>query len=82
MKFRNAHVGKWEKHLKSLQKGYDFKTEARKLIEKSLTEVVADLPPFTATDIMREFGLKPGKDVGFRLQKAHEIFNANKTQSG
>jgi hypothetical protein len=81
VKFRNAHIGKWAKHLKSLQKGYDFKIEARKLIEKSLTEVVADLPPFTATDIMRDFGLKPGKDVGFKLQKAHEIFNANKKLS-
>ncbi len=70
----NSHYGSWSSHIRSLSAGYNFEYEARRLVEQTIMNDY-DLPlPITGADIMREFGLAPGRDVGRMLRKARSLY--------
>jgi len=74
VKFRKRHYERWAEALRSLADGYDFAYEARRLIEHSLlTDVTAALP-ITGSDIIREYGVGPGPEVGRLLAVARSSF--------
>jgi len=75
IRFRERHYESWNKHLKNLSLGYDFKREARKLIEQSLLNDVISVLPITGEDIMHELGVRPGLEVDRILFLAQRIYN-------
>ena len=64
---------KWTQSLRAFSSEYDFETEARKLIENAILADIANLMPVTGQDIIREFGVEPGKIVGQLLEMSSII---------
>jgi hypothetical protein len=58
-----------------LQEGYDFETEARRLIELAILMMREGALPITGRDIMGEFHIPPGPRVGALLEVARGIHN-------
>jgi hypothetical protein len=73
---RRRYLDKWRKQLDLLDSGYSFQEEARKLVETSIVTEMIATPPLTAKDIMEEFGLPPGPEVGRYRRLAQELFDA------
>ena len=68
------HYDRWSKNLRSRSADFDFDSEARKLIEQTILNE-AELPlPITGQDIMREFGIPSGQEVGRILRKARSLY--------
>ena len=68
------HYQQWNSDLQSRSENYSFEEEARKLVERTILNE-ADLPlPITGGDIMREFGIRPGSEVGRLLRKARALY--------
>lgn len=65
---------KWTQSLRAFSSEYVFETEARKLIENAILVELSTLMPITGQDIIREFGVEPGKLVGQLLREAREIY--------
>ena len=68
---------RWSRNLRFRSEGYIFEEEARRLIEQTILNEAELPPPISATDIMREFGIPPGPEVGVLLRKATVLYNAN-----
>lgn len=73
---RRRYFDQWTKRLALNRHGFDFATEARKLIEG----VLLNDPrlPISGEDVMKEFDLPPGVEVGNRLQRAREIYQSDR----
>ena len=71
------HYEKWGKELQSRSEDYVFKVEARRLIERTLLSDNDPPLPISGTDVMREFGIPPGPEVGKMLGRAKSIYLAN-----
>lgn len=65
---------KWIQSLRTLSSEYVFETEARKLIENAILADLPNLLPITGEDIIREFGVEPGRLVGRLLREALELY--------
>jgi hypothetical protein len=65
---------KWTQSLRAFSSEYDFKVEARKLIENAILADLPNLMPITGDDVIREFNLTPGKLVGRLLGEARDLF--------
>ena len=76
VRLRKAHYQDWVTHFRGLNWPYDFEVEARKLIEETILTRTAKLLPITGQDIMKEFGVPPGPDVGALLGKARMIYES------
>lgn len=76
VRFRKRYYDKWVAELRMLRGGYSFDAEARKLIENALLTEAIPVLPITGADIMEEFGLAPGPDVGKLLKRAKGINDA------
>ncbi len=64
----------WNSDLQSRSEDYNFEVEGRKLIEQTILSGT-DFPlPITGEDIMREFGIPPGPEVGRILSKARALY--------
>ena len=74
-RFRARHFDEWTRGLRLLEPEYDFRNEARKLIEQSLIAGSAPVLPITGKDIMAEFALTPGPEIGELLKEARRIFD-------
>jgi hypothetical protein len=72
--FRRRYFDKWQAQLKLLSEGYDFKREARKLIEDALLKDPTSVLPITGADIISELGLSPGPVVGTLLVEAKKLY--------
>ena len=72
-RLRKNFYDKWVKALELLQGNYNFKVEARKLIEHALLSETTAILPITGNDIMQTFNIKPGPQVGTLLERA-QIF--------
>jgi hypothetical protein len=65
---------KWTQSLRAFSSEYIFEGEARKLIEDAVLADLSSLLPITGQDIIREFGVEPGKLVGHLLKEARELY--------
>jgi hypothetical protein len=72
--FRRRFHDRWIQSLRGLTVGYDFKAEARKLIEDALLRDVTNVLPITGQDLISEFSLAPGRIVGTLLAEARKIY--------
>ena len=75
VKIRHKYYEIWSKELESLTGDYCFEFEARKRIQVVLTR--NPLPPVTAQDLMAEFNLTQGPQVGEMFRKAQKIYMEN-----
>lgn len=67
---RSRHLSRWQGALQTLDDSYDFQHEARRLIEGSLLKEAEPTLPITGQDVIRQFGLSPGPEVGRLLALA------------
>lgn len=72
IKVRRRFYDKWSRELDLLIGGYDFEIEARKRIES----VLIDNPilPITSLDIMENFDIQPGPQLGKILSLAQNLY--------
>jgi hypothetical protein len=77
VQFRKRYYDRWIEALRSLDGDYEFDHEARRLVERSLLTDVTSVLPITGSDVIAEFGIDPGPDVGRLLQQARLIYEAN-----
>ncbi len=70
----DRHYEQWSRELRSRSENYRFETEARKLIERTLLSDYDPPLPITGEDVMREFGIPPGPEVGRLLRRARIIY--------
>ena len=73
---------KWTKALRFLRDDYDFDEEARKLVEQTILSENEALVPVSGLDLMREFGLRPGRQVKDLKERATELYHANPCSKG
>jgi len=72
IKHRNKHFELWAKKIEALPLGYNFETEARKMVQKTLLE---DPPlPITTLEIIEKLNIPAGPKVGFYLKQAKQIY--------
>lgn len=76
--FRKRFYDKWKKQLANYSQDYDFKLEARKLVEATLLTELDAVMPITGQDII-ESGIEPGPRVGQYLAKARAIFQEDRS---
>jgi hypothetical protein len=72
VKHRKRHFASWSQELSNLYAGYDFKTEAAKLVQQSLLQSPAI--PLTTQDLMSALGIRPGPSVILYLRKAIDSY--------
>ena len=75
VRIRVRFYDQWEQELGLLRTEYDFRAEARKLVEQVLLSSVTPVLPITGKDIMEAFGVAPGPRVGELLEKARRIYD-------
>ncbi len=73
-RLRNRYYDKWTRALDLLDSDHNLETEARKLIEYVLLTDATPVLPITGKDIMEEFGIAPGPNVGHLLEHARRIY--------
>ena len=78
--FRNRFYDKWVKELGMLQGDYEFEVEARKLMEHALMSETTRKLPLTGRDIMEEFAIPPGPEVGEFLNLARSMYDTSPCQ--
>ena len=65
----------WSSKIRTLSVGYDFEHEARRIVEHTIVNEYDPPLPITGSDLMREFGLPPGREVGEMLRRARSIYS-------
>ena len=65
----------WCAELSLLTADYDFRHEARKLIEHSLLHATTPVLPITGRDIIDGFSIEPGPQVGHLLNRARTLYD-------
>jgi len=76
VRLRQRFYEKWMKELELQQGSYDFEIEARKLIERVLIVETTPVLPITGKDIIKEFDIPPGPQVGELLKLARILYDA------
>lgn len=74
---RKRYYTQWSKKIALLGRDYNFKAEARKIVEHTLLSDDLSVLPITGQDIIGEFGLEPGSEVGRLLRIAQQLYIAN-----
>jgi hypothetical protein len=77
VRLRKQFYEKWKRELELQQGNYDFEVEARKLIEHVLLHETTAVLPLTGKDIMLEFNIPPGRQVGQLLEQARNLYIAD-----
>lgn len=80
--FRKRYFDRWKAQLELLVEDYRFEEEARRLVETSIITETTATPPITGADLMTEFHLAPGPEVGRLRRIAQEIYNAEPCPRG
>jgi hypothetical protein len=78
IRFRAKYYSGWMRILDTYADGYDFRNEARRLIESSALAEGVDVLPISGKDLIAHFEIEPGPEVGELLQVAKNIFNVEK----
>ena len=76
------YYDRWVDALKSRDEPYIFDKEAAKLIEHTLLSDLDPPIPITGDDIIREFGIPHGPEVGRLLRRAQAIYYSQPTGGG
>lgn len=76
-KLRNKHYSRWIEELSVRKADCDYPVEARKLVENTLLADTIKVLPFTGADIMKEFDLPRGQQVGALLDLAQKLSIVN-----
>jgi hypothetical protein len=79
VRFRKRFYDQWMERLSFLTGDYDFREEARRLVESALLVDVAAGMPITGTDIIHELDIAPGPAVGAALALARRLFESEPT---
>lgn len=74
VRIRERFYDVWMKQLALLRPDFDFESEARKLIEHTLLSETAAVLPLTGKDIIENFEVAPGPEVGQLLQRARALY--------
>lgn len=78
VRIRKSYYDRWSRYLELLQMDYDFRNEARKLIEQVLLSEDTRVLPITGQDIMDAFpSIGPGPMVGRMLRLAKDLYDNN-----
>lgn len=75
VRLRKRFYEEWVKQLELLQGNYGFEVEARKLIENVLLYKITPVLPITGKDIIKEFNISPGPEVGKFLERARKLYS-------
>jgi hypothetical protein len=75
VRFRKRFYDRWIEALALLDGEYDFAVEGRRVVESSLLTEGVPVLPITGTDVMTEFGLPPGPQIGHLLERARSLFD-------
>ncbi len=67
---RKRHYDQWVKHLALLNEDADVRLEARKLVENAILTAIPNVLPITGKDLISEFQIAPGPEVGRLLEEA------------
>jgi hypothetical protein len=70
---RKRHYDQWVKHLGLLNEEADVRLEARKLVENAILTAIPDILPITGKDLISEFQIAPGPEVGRLLEEARAL---------
>lgn len=76
VRLRRRYHEKWVEELSLLKPGYDFETEARRLIEHALLFGSTPVLPIDGRDIIEEFQIQPGPQVAQILGQARAIYES------
>ncbi len=76
VRLRKRFYEEWVKELELLQGNNNFEVEARKLIEHVLLYKLTPVLPITGNDIIKEFNISPGPEVGKFLERARKLYSA------
>ena len=77
IRLRKRYYDRWMEQLSQLQLGYNFETEARRVIEATLLTEILPVLPITGRDVMDALGIGPGPRVGEVLARARGIYLQN-----
>lgn len=75
----SRYYDKWSSDLRSRLADYDFEEEARKLVEQTLLNEHEPSLPITGEDIMKVFGIPPGREVGRLWRRARDLYRHGPT---
>lgn len=75
VRLRAHFYDQWCAELSLLSADYDFRREARKLVEHSLLHATTPLLPITGHDIIERLGIEPGPEVGQLLKRARTLYD-------
>ena len=81
-KFRRRRLEAWRAFLLDLPDDDDPAEAVARLIERDLLEYVDGILPISGRDVMAEFGLPPGAEVGLMLRQARELFGLGVRDKG
>ena len=71
----DRYYDQWNRNLRFRSEDYIFEEDARRLIERTILNEAELPPPISGQDIMREFGIPPGPEVGNLLRKAKALYD-------
>ncbi|MGJ0485138.1 MAG: hypothetical protein ACR65R_11490 [Methylomicrobium sp.] len=74
IRLRKKYYSDWARVLEIYDAEFDFKTEARKLIEDAALSENKSIPPVTGKDIIEYFDIAPGPLVGDLLEQAKQLY--------
>ncbi len=70
------YYDQWNRNLRFQSEDYIFEEDARRLIEQTILNEGELPPPISGRDIMRNFGIPPGPEIGDLLRKAKALYYA------
>ena len=76
VKFRKRRLGAWRSFLFNIPEDDDPTEAITRLMERDLLEYEDGILPVSGRDVMAQFGLPPGPEVGAMLRRARELFGA------
>ena len=77
VEFRKRFYSTWLEQLRFTDLESDVKKMARRLVEVTLLNETENVMPLSGGDIIQEFEIVPGPDVGELLKKARKLFDSN-----
>lgn len=72
--FCDKYYDRWSRGLRLRTGKWDFDYEARRLIEQTMMNENEVPLPITGGDIIREFGIRPGPEVGILMRVAKDLY--------